>query len=54
MKFFHKHGFVLLDHRSSLRAEDWLKSEYKSLEAHASITKIAKPYFTDTGEETVQ
>lgn len=42
--FFHKHGFVLLDHHSTMTASDWLASEYKPLKAHELGS--AKPGFT--------
>jgi len=44
--FFHKHGFVLLDHRTSMSAEDWLASEYKPLKAHNAGLGTAHLDFT--------
>eukprot|EP00927_Polykrikos_kofoidii_P052174 TRINITY_DN45959_c0_g1_i1.p1 TRINITY_DN45959_c0_g1~~TRINITY_DN45959_c0_g1_i1.p1 ORF type:complete len:368 (+),score=42.89 TRINITY_DN45959_c0_g1_i1:94-1197(+) len=51
--FFHKHGFVLLDHRSEMLAEDWLASEYSPLKAQDSGRGTAKPDFTE-GETPVK
>jgi len=52
-EFFNKHGFVLLDHRSAMQAEDWLASEYKPLDAHDSGLNSAKPDFME-GETPVK
>jgi hypothetical protein len=46
-EFFHKHGFVLLDHKSAMTAEDWIGSAYVPLTAHDSGTGSAKPDFTE-------
>eukprot|EP01050_Picozoa_sp_SAG11_P008318 SAG11_NODE_726_length_7512_cov_23.219479_4_plen_367_part_00 len=46
--FFHKHGFVLLDHQSAMDAEDWAASEYEPLVAHARPESMpAKQDFTE-------
>lgn len=52
-EFFHKHGFVLLDHKSAMTAEDWLASEYKPLKAHGASQAAAKPEFME-GETPVK
>lgn len=45
--FFHKHGFVLLKHKSNMTSEDWSESEYKPIEAHQSESKKAKKLFME-------
>eukprot|EP00929_Paragymnodinium_shiwhaense_P054330 TRINITY_DN27227_c0_g1_i8.p1 TRINITY_DN27227_c0_g1~~TRINITY_DN27227_c0_g1_i8.p1 ORF type:complete len:357 (+),score=31.89 TRINITY_DN27227_c0_g1_i8:53-1072(+) len=44
--FFHKHGFVLLDHQTAMNAQDWRDSEYIPLKSHDSGKGSARPAFT--------